>query len=574
MARIGIIMKNNMVGDRPNILSVLYACFAAILLVHCARQGTPSGGPKDSTPPKMDTLRSTPNYTLRFQEKEIRLRFDEWITLNNPATEVTVSPPTAKKPELTLDGKTAVLRFDKAEQLRPNTTYTVNFGAAIKDFHEGNVAPDLRFVFSTGDHLDSLSLQGGVADAFTGDAVENMTVMLYENTEDSVIRKERPLYLGKTDKSGQYKIFNLRPGTYKAVAFEDNGPNDLKWSGDAEKIAFSDTLVTLRADITGAALNFKAFKNDPKLRITDKNQNKYGRVKIGFSKLPENAMPALLEPVPGLRSVVETMQDSIYFWYDIDVPVPWKLLILGDTVPVSALNRADFLKNHRVDFGDVVVARGKRNKDIAPAAIKTSTVLANKPLTFLLNSPVVEMDSSKWLLLAPDSSQVRLKSLAKSATAPRGIELTANWVPEKRHRLLILPGGIRDFYGVTNADTLRRDVQHQSEKQLGSVKLTLTDLTPGRSYVAQLLNGNTVETEQSFAVNASEHVLLFSQLPLANYSLRLIEDLNSNGRWDTGHYFLKRQPERISNKKLEALRANWELEVKASMNERENKKKK
>jgi uncharacterized protein (DUF2141 family) len=545
---------------------------AALLLLHCARQGSPTGGIKDIEPAKVDTLASTPNYSLHFQEKEVNLRFNEWITLNNPAVELVVSPPTVKRPELTLKGKTATLRFDKAEQLRPNMTYTVNYGAAIKDLHEGNITQNLRFVFSTGDQLDTLSFDGVIADAFSGDAAENMSVLLYESQEDSVIRKERPLYIGKADKTGRFKLYNLRAGTYKAIALEDIN-QDLKWSGEAEKIAFLDTAVLVNTSNHSRLMRLKSFKNDPKQRIIDKNANRFGLVKVAFAKTPENIPLVPLEAVPGLKSISELVKDTIYFWYDIDVPVPWKLVAMGDTIPVSPLNRADFLKNNRITFGDAVTTTGKRDKSKS-TGIKSSTVLADNALVFDFNMPWTEIDSSRWLLTGPDSARIALNSIEKSVLGPRSLELRADWAQDKQQLLMILPGGIRDYYGIANADTLRRQIQHQSDKQLGSIKLKLSDLKAESAYVVQVLNGNIVTAEQGFAVNSSEHELLFKQLPVANYSLRLIEDRNGNGKWDTGHYFERRQPERLANKKLEPLRANWELEAKISMDEAVSDRKK
>ena len=152
----------------------------ALALVSCARQGAPTGGPKDTTPPSVDTLYSTRNYSTRFRPSKIELRFDEWVTLSDAANQIVVSPPLAKRPEVVLRGKTVTLTFDPSEQLRDSATYTINFGTAVKDLHEGNPVKDLRFVFSTGDLIDSLRVSGKVVDALTGDPVENISVMLYD----------------------------------------------------------------------------------------------------------------------------------------------------------------------------------------------------------------------------------------------------------------------------------------------------------------------------------------------------------------------------------------------------------
>ena len=110
------------------------AIFLAVLVFFaCARQGAPTGGPKDTTPPQVDSIASSPNFSTRFQESRIQLTFDEWIVLKDAPTQVLISPPLAKRPDITLKGKTVVVKFAEGEVLRPKTTYTINFGNAVVD---------------------------------------------------------------------------------------------------------------------------------------------------------------------------------------------------------------------------------------------------------------------------------------------------------------------------------------------------------------------------------------------------------------------------------------------------------
>jgi hypothetical protein len=47
----------------------------------------------------------------------------------------------------------------------------------------------------------------------------------------------------------------------------------------------------------------------------------------------------------------------------------------------------------------------------------------------------------------------------------------------------------------------------------------------------------------------------------ATFTVRLTEDWNGNGRWDSGLYDTYRQPELVYTRDLEQLRANWDLEA-------------
>ena len=224
--------------------SILFAL--VITCTQCAREITPTGGPSDKTAPQLDTLRSTPNLQTNFKKQDIILKFDEWLQLKDVNKQVFVSPPTNKKPLLTLKGKKVVISFDEKEELRPNTTYTIHLGNAIQDLNEGNPVNNMRIVFSTGSTIDSLSVRGKVIDALTGEPANEISVALYAETSDSAIIKSLPDYLAFTDESGQYIIQNIRPDSYTVAAFKDDNKNN-KWTNPLELVAFYDTLLNVQS---------------------------------------------------------------------------------------------------------------------------------------------------------------------------------------------------------------------------------------------------------------------------------------------------------------------------------------
>jgi hypothetical protein len=533
----------------------------ALCLCACARQGAPTGGPKDTTPPGIDTLHSTPNYATRLEPKRLELKFTEWITLSEAAAQVVVSPPLIKQPEVLLRGKTVIVKFDENEKFRENTTYTMNFGTAVKDLHEGNPATDLRFVFSTGDFIDSLILRGKATDAFTGEPVENVAFMLYDNLADTVVRKERPYYFSRTDKTGVSEIRNIKSGAFKLAAVEDLDQN-LRWDGENERIGFLDTTLLMH-DSMRSILSLKLFKNQPKFRVLEKNTAAYGVVRLKFSTSADSAQ-VMQDTVPGLKMRLEKSQDSLLIWYDLDPPSAWKLFVNKDTIPVKALSRDDFLKKHQVHLaGDApTLPVGKNPPATAPVAASIKTLLQNptKPAVFLFNSPLIAVDTAKWVMTS-DSAQQRQFNVALDSLISRQVKLELNWTPGKSYRLEMLPGAVTDFWGQTNTDTLRRVLNVPAEKQLGGLVLRLEGLIPDQSYVLQLLEGNTIVEERIIVGKPGNEVLAFNKLNVATYTARLVEDRNRNGRWDTGDYWAHRQPEFIFSKKLEALRANWEVEA-------------
>ncbi len=530
----------------------------------CARPIPPEGGPKDTTPPKIVAAKSTPNGALYFQDRAIYLTFDEWVTLQNVNTELLVSPPLAQRPEVYLKKRTVILRFHEDEVLRPNTTYVIYLGTAVRDLHEDNPAQDLRFVFSTGDHLDSASVLGVVVDAFSNEPVENAAVMLYDNFTDSAIVAERPYYLIRTDKSGQFRLPNVRPGIYRCIAVEDADQN-LRWKPEAERIAFLDSFVVVGPTDTLVSVPvLRMSAPAPKGRLVMRRANQYGVVYLGFGILPDS--PNVRTEPPSIRWTTSREQDTLIVWYDNPDSLAWKLMVQGDTVPVRALSKATFLKQHRLFFGDERIgppAAGRRPvQPTTPAALpppRTITVRSGRPALIPFNSPIETVDTSRVALLA-DSLERRDFSLTKDSAQPLTLRLSLSWERGRRYTLTMLPGALTDFWGAVNTDTLVRIFSVPTEKQVGTLMLSLENLTPNTSYIVRLLNGNNLEEERFFIAQGTAQREIFVDLAPVSYSVQLIEDTNANRRWDGGDYFTNRQPERVFSKKLDALRPNWDME--------------
>jgi len=110
------------------------------VLVGCAQVIPPQGGSRDTQPPQV--IEMTPkNSTTNFSANSFYIEFDEFVQLNDVYNQLLVSPPLDNLPEISIKRKGVLLQFD--EELKPNTTYTFNFGEGVTDFTEGNAAEDL-----------------------------------------------------------------------------------------------------------------------------------------------------------------------------------------------------------------------------------------------------------------------------------------------------------------------------------------------------------------------------------------------------------------------------------------------
>src|SRR5579872_3946908 len=173
----------------------LFVFITALLIIGCASMQKPQGGPKDRTPPKL--LKATPqNMTRNFSAKQIRLEFDEYFKLVNQSQEITVSPTMEKAPSFKTVQKSIVIDFK--DSLQKNTTYVINFGKSIADLNEGNVLNNFTYVFSTGPHIDSLSVSGNVQNLMTQEKEKDVTVMLFPLNKDTLWGKKKPTIFAVT----------------------------------------------------------------------------------------------------------------------------------------------------------------------------------------------------------------------------------------------------------------------------------------------------------------------------------------------------------------------------------------
>ena len=184
---VNVLMRERVSAD-AKALSLLFVLSLLSLVSACARQGYPTGGPKDETPPVALGTRPA-NESRGFDGKEFYIQFDEYVVLKNATENVLVSPPMKEKPEFTTKGKGVLVKLK--DTLQANTTYLFQFKDAIADFTEGNLLPSYEYVFSTGEAMDTMMLSGQVVDARSGKAwKESVTVMAYrvESGEWRVIR--------------------------------------------------------------------------------------------------------------------------------------------------------------------------------------------------------------------------------------------------------------------------------------------------------------------------------------------------------------------------------------------------
>jgi hypothetical protein len=525
--------------------------FFCIFLLGCAVQGTLEGGTVDKQAPKIDSLKSSPNFVTKFEKKPIKLTFDEWIVLENPQNQVIVSPPLVEKIDLKLSGRTVEFNFGKNEILRPNATYTINFGESIKDLTAGNKA-EIRYVFSTGDAIDSLKIKAQIINSFTREPVENVLFMLYDKLDDSVVVKERPFYFAKSDKTGFCEIQNVRKGIFKAFALEDANIN-YKYDLPTEKVGFLTENIDSQDSTKSKIYTIELSELPKKFQLLDKVIGSYGQAKLVFSQDTKNIKVTWEDK--NQRIFRENDGDTLRIWYDNKIPDAWKIFALKDTVKVKSLSREDFLKKAKLKTNGV--AKSNRGNQISTAS---STVVPGKSFTSSWNFPIVKIDTSK-IICIEDSTK---KTLSISATidtlSARKVNFNAKWIGGKKYTLTFLPGAFIDFFEQKN-DTLSEKLQIAQRKDFGDLTVNYLNFQAKNQYLVQLTTINGTIVEERVVRNSTKGKVVFDVLSPIKYKVRIITDNNKNGKWDGNSYFDKAQAEPIFIKILEDLKPNWELET-------------
>lgn len=527
-------------------LASLFFLLIIVSLSQCGRRGGKlTGGPKDEDPPIL--LKSEPeSMTTNFKGDKIRLTFDEYIKLKDVQDQLIVSPPLKNQPEISPQGGAQkYVEIKLKDTLKENTTYTINFGQSVQDNNEGNPSSFLTYVFSTGDYIDSLEIQGAIKDAFNQKADEFITVMLYEIDSaytDSTLFKKPPNYITNTlDSTVIFSLKNIKEGKYAIFALKDEAKNNL-FDQNADKIGFLNDTIFLPSDsLQLPALTL--FKEVPNYSASVPSFVARNRIIFGFyGDKNETIKITPLSIIPDTvktRILKERDKDTVNFWF-----TPNEMDSIVFTIENEAKKVIDTftIKRRKV---------GTDSLKITPN--QTGSLDFNKSFYLAANTPLTQIDTSKMKMLVKDSIpfnfDVSFDSIANK------IDFIFPLDAEENYTLDLLPGAITDFFGQTN-DTTNYRLNTKSFSDFGNATINLTGAV-AYPLIVQLTNEKG-ETQIEF-IALEQKPIEFKNINPASYRLRVIYDTNENGKWDTGSYLKNIQPERISYyPKLIEMRPNWE----------------
>ena len=599
--------------------------FGGAFLSRCASIMTPTGGPKDSLPPVIVALDPDNFSTNRplTGHKPIYIEFNEFIQIKDQHKEFFTSPAMKKKPLITQRGKGIVIQL--RDTLEPNTTYSLNFGGAIRDNNEGNPLNSMRYVFSTGETCDSMVISGYTADSYKADSVSKSYIWCFavDSIEqvgelDSTIFKFKPDVIGRAENNGIFIAQNLKPIPYRIYAIQDKNDNQMYEPG-SDQVGFLDEVYN-PAELPDFAIWFDSlrayYSAEPQLYFRMFTDVAFRRQVLQESLRPQQRQVRLLfsaahprieeiafDSIPSDKIIIEHEtigRDTLSLWLDVEEE------LLPDTlkghITYFRHDTANMLQPHTEELKlswrkieskeeEKERERLERERKRAEAAgeewqepEKENPFKHNIPaqaeinpeehLSFEVDYPLTEIDSARILLTRTlDDGQTTEDCkvhFVRDTAKMRLWHIRSEWKEGGTYTLTIPEGALKNVAREQNDTIVCRITPYDPEKY-ATVLVEVRSTDPSTSYIVQLLDANNRQLQQKEGIKRG--VAQFNYVKPGEVQIRVVEDKNSNGKWDTGNVVERRQPERTElyindqGESLFATKANWDIELTIDMDQ-------
>ncbi len=508
-------------------LRIALQLIVILTFVACANRGRPSGGEKDIDPPVI--TRVVPeNFSTNFQGKEIRIYFDEFVKIKNLQKQLIISPPMDTEPTITpLGTASKYIKIVINDTLEANTTYAFNFGQSIVDNNEENPYDYYRYVFSTGDEIDSLSVKGTILDALNIKPDNFVSVMLYEldsTYTDSTVYKSKPKYITNTlDSLTTFSIDNIKEGQYKLFALKEENGN-FTFQQKSDKIGFYEGVVTVPTD---SMFTVKLFKEELDFDVKRPKQIAGQKIAFGYEgDYKDMIIEPLNNTIEGFekRITKDKKSDTLYYWYKPKIELDSMLFRVANKTFVDTLT-------HK--FRDV------ERDSLKIGAVQSGALNFNTNFEIESNTPFEKIDESLITILDKDSIQVDFKTVLDTLKNTYSFEFKKE--ESQKYAINMLPGSFEDFFGNVN-DTLQFSVRTKTFAEYSNIRITLrNEVYP---VIVQLTTEKGDVKYEQFADEAQ--LFDFQNIEPNMYYIRVIFDSNNNKKWDSGSYLKTLQPERVS----------------------------
>ncbi len=582
------------------------------------------------------------NYTTNTDTltKKIYIEFDEFVQLVDQQKEFFSSPKMKLTPQLTIRGRGVVVTL--RDTLKPNTTYALNFGSTIRDNNESNPLNSMRYVFSTGDEIDSMIVSGYTEDSYKADSASKTFIyffpadsVVYNEEYDSTMLNMSPAVIARAEQNGIFIAQNLKPIDYYAYAILDDNNNSIYEPG-TDQVGFLDSIInptklgdfsiwydTIRQYVVAdPQIHFRIFTDQPFQRqlLNESGRPLQHKAMLYFNSDYPVIDSIIFEGIPSDKIIIEAEtdgNDTLALWFDM----PAEMLpdtIKGDIYYFKHDSVREFIQVKEslklawkyFESKSEAQAREKQEKEraeteergevwVEPEKANTfkssSTIQPNmnpeKLLSFEFQYPIRSIDSASIKLLRMSADEAKaakeLEDKAKSDSTIivseiyRGVEnaftlrqdtqlirtwhITPEWseTEDDQYYLVIPKGAITNIIGESN-DSITNQFQSLKMEDFATIVVNVDSSEDDESeYILELLNGSTlIERKEGL----KKGVVTFNYVAVGEVTLRILQDKNKNGKWDSGDLIKRRQPELSKiytddgNSKI-TTKANWEIEL-------------
>ena len=596
--------------------------FLGAFFTRCASVGTPTGGPMDTIPPTV--LGMMPElFSTKFQDDKVYITFNEYVQIKNQQKELYTSPQMKKPPKLLLRGKSLIVELVK-DSLAPNTTYAIEFGASVADNNEGNPLHGLRYVFSTGNEIDSMLMSGYTEDSQKGDSLGRTFIYFFEadsidkpESYDSTMFKYKPSKIARSQNNGIFIAQNLKPVDYRVYAFWDKNDNQT-YEPSIDKIGFLDEVYNptrmpvfaiwydslRRYPSADPQLYFRMFQDVSFARqsLQENKRTAQHRIELQFSAARPDIRSLTIDEVPEDKIIIEPLtpgRDTLALWLNVpSESLPDTLhahitYMKHDSVRVLQEQTEDLkLAWRRIETREQERERERLEKEKKKAEEEGKEwIEPPRPSTFVFENlkknlevnpeedmplefatPLTRFDSTSFELISWGEEKDTISepiSFIPDSISPRKWRIHSNWQAKRNYRLRIPTDALADITGEGN-DSTEVNITVADIEKFATLVLNVQPRQAGDEYTIQITDATGKTMREIRNVGGGKHTLHY--VPVGDLKMRIIEDKNRNGKWDSGNMVERRQSERSefykneSEEELFTTKTGWEFEFTLDMN--------
>ena len=529
-----------------------FLIFISFILASCARVGSPVGGAKDTIPPQVtESNIDSPRVNVSRDIRELRIDFDEYITLKDINKQLIISPPLKKITKILHSGMgNKYLLIKWADTLEANTTYNFNFGNSIVDNNEGNALGYYNFAFSTGPKIDSLFVSGELKSIFNEKDKKaeagSLVVGLYQE-KDSMEYRQKPYYITKADPDGYFELNYLAPGNYRILAFEDSNSNSVYDAGK-EKVGFLKDKITLDKSMSG--LNINLYPSKKTLKYLEMKEVP-GGVLMTFEGNPDNVkVVSLNEKLKDYKVTHSPKSDSAMIWFNAP----------AQDIGITNNENLKFSYDNGVKKDSVsLFYRYNAKNEMSITNTKGNSLAPQQNFVVTSNYFIDKIQPEKWSLVSDSIKQEFMAEI--SDKNPFEIGIKSDFKEGKKYSLTIPKETVSSFFE-KNKVSKRFDFEADKIENYGDLSITLEN-APEQKFWIQLINESGAIAYSKYG---HEKQINFKSLKPGKYELRILVDENENGIWDTADFAgnIFAEPVYIFEKKIEVrplwdIRETWKL---------------